>query len=98
MPSLEARGRLGVSPPAAAQETRGSPPHFPPPGTAALETGAMSVFRPEVYFRWYCTIIPRLGVGQMGGFEFSTGIQSTSSFPEDDAAFLRFVVEANSEP
>ena len=43
----------------------------------------MSVFRPEVYFRWYCTIIPRLGVGGMGGFEFSTGIQSNSSFPEE---------------
>ena len=61
--------------------------------SAALEVGAMSVFRPEVYFRWYCTIIPRLGVGQMGGFEFSTGIQSNSSFPEDDAAFLRSLNE-----
>ena len=27
----------------------------------------------------------------MGGFEFSTGIHSNSSFPEDDAAFLRSV-------
>ena len=61
--------------------------------SAALEVGAMSVFRPEVYFRWYCTIIPRLGVGGMGGFEFSTGIQSNSSFPEDDAAFLRSLNE-----
>ena len=57
--------------------------------SAALETGANSVYRSELYFRWYCVIIPRLGVGAMGGFEFSTGIQSNSSFPEDDAAFLR---------
>ena len=57
--------------------------------SAALETGAMSVYRSELYFRWYCIIIPRLGVGAMGGFEFSTGIQSNSSFPEDDAAFSR---------
>eukprot|EP00966_Prymnesium_polylepis_P335617 7390969-Prymnesium_polylepis.2 len=57
--------------------------------SAALETGAMSVYRSEQYFRWYCVIIPRLGVGAMGGFEISTGIQSNSSFPEDDAAFLR---------
>ena len=35
----------------------------------------------------------RLGVGAMGGFEFSTGIQSNSSLPEDDAAFLRSVVD-----
>ena len=45
--------------------------------------------RPYPHPRRYCLIIPRLGVGQMGGFEFSTGIQSNSSFPEDDAAFLR---------
>lgn len=57
--------------------------------SAALETGTMSVFRADLYFRWYCIIIPRLGVGAMGGFEFSTGIQSNSSFPEEDAAFLR---------
>mgnify|MGYP006133141167 CR=1 FL=1 len=59
--------------------------------SAALEAGAFSVFRPEVFFRWYCVIIPRLGAGSMGGFEFSTGIHSNSSFPEDDAAFLRSV-------
>ncbi|KAL1529469.1 hypothetical protein AB1Y20_000416 [Prymnesium parvum] len=59
--------------------------------SAALETGAMSVYRPERYFRWYCLIVPRLDMGAMGGFEYSTGIQSNSSFPEDDAAFLREV-------
>ena len=41
--------------------------------SAALETGTMSVYRPDLYFRWYCAIMPRLGVGAMGGFEFSTG-------------------------
>ena len=30
--------------------------------SAALENGPMSVFRPQIYFRWYCMIIPRLGV------------------------------------
>ena len=59
--------------------------------SAALETGAMSIYRSELFFRWYCLIVPRLGVGAMGGFEFSTGIQSNSSMPEDDAAFLRSV-------
>lgn len=59
--------------------------------SAALETGAMSIYRSELFFRWYCLIVPRLGVGAMGGFEFSTGIQSNSSLPEDDAAFLRSV-------
>ena len=61
--------------------------------SAALEAGAMSIYRSELFFRWYCLIIPRLGVGAMGGFEFSTGIQSNSSLPEDDAAFLRSVVD-----
>ena len=57
--------------------------------SAALEAGTSSIYRADFYFRWYCVIIPRLGVGAMGGFEFSTGIQSNSSFPEEDAAFLR---------
>ena len=57
--------------------------------SAALETGGREIYRSELFFRWYSLIIPRLGVGAMGGFEFSTGIQSNSSFPEDDAAFLR---------
>ena len=57
--------------------------------SAALERQGHAIYRSELYFRWYCVIIPRLGVGAMGGFEFSTGIQSNSSFPEDDAAYLR---------
>lgn len=58
--------------------------------SAALETGGpMRAFRANVYFRWYALIIPRLGAGAMGGFEFSTGIHSNSTFPEDDAAYLR---------
>ena len=59
--------------------------------SAALEAGRNSIYRSEYFFRWYCIIVPRLGVGAMGGFEFSTGIQSNSSFPEDDAAYLRGV-------
>jgi len=57
--------------------------------SAALERGTKAIYRSEGFFRWYALIIPRLGVGGMGGFEFSTGIQSNSSFPEDDAAYLR---------
>ena len=57
--------------------------------SAALESGRGVLYRSEYFFRWYCIVVPRLGVGAMGGFEFSTGIQSNSSFPEDDAAFLR---------
>ena len=60
--------------------------------SAALERQGHAVYRSELYFRWYCLIMPRLGVGAMGGFEFSTGIQSHSSLPEDDAAFLRAVL------
>eukprot|EP00322_Chrysochromulina_rotalis_P024652 CAMPEP_0115839596 /NCGR_PEP_ID=MMETSP0287-20121206/6334_1 /TAXON_ID=412157 /ORGANISM="Chrysochromulina rotalis, Strain UIO044" /LENGTH=362 /DNA_ID=CAMNT_0003293175 /DNA_START=89 /DNA_END=1177 /DNA_ORIENTATION=- len=61
--------------------------------SAALETGGGAIYRKDLYFRWYCLLIPRLGVGQLGGFEFSTGIQSNSSFPEDDAAYLRSLGE-----
>jgi galactose-1-phosphate uridylyltransferase len=60
--------------------------------SAALERRGHAIYRSELFFRWYCLIIPRLGVGAMGGFEFSTGIQSHSSLPEEDAAFLRSVV------
>jgi hypothetical protein len=44
----------------------------------------MSVYRADLYFRWYCVIIPRLGVGAMGGFEFSTGgyeLDSLHTYP-----------------
>lgn len=57
--------------------------------SAALELGGREIYRSDLFFRWYCIVVPRLGVGAMGGFEFSTGIQSNSSFPEEDAAFLR---------
>mmetsp|Transcript_16733 Transcript_16733/g.33730 ORF Transcript_16733/g.33730 Transcript_16733/m.33730 type:complete len:134 (-) Transcript_16733:168-569(-) len=57
--------------------------------SAALENGTRAIWRSHLFFRWYAVIIPRLGVGAMGGFEFSTGIQSNSSFPEDDAEYLR---------
>ena len=59
--------------------------------SAALERQGHAVYRSELYFRWYCLIMPRLGAGAVGGFEFSTGIASHSSLPEDDAAFLRAV-------
>ena len=65
------------------------PPHAPAPAPTRSPRPTRHPTPPHRY----CTIIPRLGVGQMGGFEFSTGIQSNSSFPEDDAAFLRSLNE-----
>ena len=66
--------------------------------SAALEREGHAVFRSELYFRWYCLVVPRLGVGETGGLEFSTGIHSHSNLPEDDAAFLRSVHTHAEEP
>ena len=37
--------------------------------SAALERKGYAIYRSELFFRWYCLIVPRLG-GAMGGFEF----------------------------
>ena len=48
-----------------------------------------AAFNANTYFRWYCSITPRLGAGAMAGFELGSGIFSNGNLPEDDAHALR---------
>ena len=53
--------------------------------------GSQAALCSSSFFRWHIRITPRLGAGQMAGFELGSGFFSNSNMPEDDADELRSV-------